>query len=237
MLPFDTGEYGRWLGQAKHTLTSAQRDTTEGDFDWACFKAQQAGQYALKALFSRGLGRPAYGHALTRLLGQLGEAGLAIKEETARAGQLLDRHYIPTRYPDAYAEGSPHEYYDDHTAMEAQHAAAQIIDWVENTLIQARKREQEELFAEARAYAARVRCHFPQARVFLYGSVARGDFNLHSDIDLLVVANLPGHPLKRSEVLYRYVQGREEPKGLTPAEFDKLSVQGKLEYLEGAQEL
>ena len=134
MLPFDTDEYDRWLGQAKHTLTSAQRDTAEGDFDWACFKAQQAGDNALKALL-RGLGRPAYGHALTRLLGQLGEAGLEVSD-VASAGQLLDRHYIPTRYPDAYAEGSPHEpclyHQDDRTAKEAQDAAAQIISWVES---------------------------------------------------------------------------------------------------------
>ena len=130
MLPFDTDEYSRWLGQARHTLASAQRDTAEGDFDWACFKAQQAGEYALKALL-RGLGRPAHGHALNRLLAQLSEAGLEPDEGITRAGQLLDRHYIPTRYPDAYAEGSPHEYYDDRTAEEAQGAAAQIIRWVE----------------------------------------------------------------------------------------------------------
>lgn len=78
-------------------------------------------------------------------------------------------------------------------------------------LIRAREREQEGLIAKTRAYAARVRCTFPQARVFLYGSVAQGDFNLHSDLDLLVVADLPKHPLRRSEVLYRYVQEREEP--------------------------
>ena len=126
----DIDEYHRWLGQAEHTLASAQRDTAEGDFDWACFKAQQAGEYALKALL-RGLGRPAYGHSLTRLLTQLGEAGLELDPEITRAGQLLDRHYIPTRYPDAYAEGSPHEFYDDHTAKEAQDAAARIVGWVQ----------------------------------------------------------------------------------------------------------
>lgn len=37
--------------------------------------------------------------------------------------------------------------------------------------------------------------------------------------------------------LYRYVQGREEPKGLTFGEFGKLTAQGKLEYLAGALEL
>lgn len=51
---------------------------------------------------------------------------------------------------------------------------------------------------EACAYAARLRRDFPQARVFLYGSVARGDFNLHSDIDLFVVADLPESPLECS---------------------------------------
>ena len=104
-------------------------------------------------------------------------------------------------------------------------------------LTSARKREQEALVDESRAYTARLRRDFPQARVFLYGSVARGDFNLHSDIDLLVVAGLPEGPLERSELLYHYVRGREEPKGLTLAEFEVLSARGKLEYLEGAVEL
>lgn len=84
-------------------------------------------------------------------------------------------------------------------------------------LTRAREAEWETLKAEARAYATRVRRDFPDARVFLYGSVARGDFNLHSDIDLLVVAALPEHPL------------------LTPAEYGRLSAGGKLEYLEGAE--
>lgn len=106
-----------------------------------------------------------------------------------------------------------------------------------NALIRARKKEQKGLLAEARAYATRVRLDFPQARVFLYGSVARGDFNLHSDIDLLVVADLPESPLECSEVLYRYVGEREEPKGLTAEAFERLVTEGKLEYLQEAQEL
>ena len=104
-------------------------------------------------------------------------------------------------------------------------------------LLRARKEEQTALIDEAHAYAARLRLDFPHARVFLYGSVPRGDFNLHSDLDLLVVAALPEHPLVRAEVLYRYVQGREEPKGLINSEFDKMRAAGKLEYLAGALEL
>jgi predicted nucleotidyltransferase len=104
----------------------------------------------------------------------------------------------------------------------------------------AEKRHQERvaLIDEARAFAGRVRQVVPDARVFLYGSVARGDFNLASDIDLLVVSDaLPPQPLARAEFLYRYVGGREEPKGLLRSEFIDLGAGGGLWFLEGAIEL
>jgi HEPN domain-containing protein len=128
---FDHDEYRRWLAQARHTLASARRDAEAGDFAWACFKAQQAGEYAVKALL-RGLGRPAHGHAIRRLLQEVADLGLELSESTRAAGRLLDRHYIPTRYPDAYPEGSPHEYYDAQASQEALHAADQVISWVES---------------------------------------------------------------------------------------------------------
>ncbi|HIC93237.1 MAG TPA: HEPN domain-containing protein [Anaerolineae bacterium] len=62
---FDQDEFFRWMRQAEHTLTSAQRDAAEGDYSWACFKAQQAAEYAAKALL-RGLGLPAFGHSILR---------------------------------------------------------------------------------------------------------------------------------------------------------------------------
>lgn len=127
---FDQEEFDRWLSQANHTFASAERDAHQKDFAWACFKAQQAGEYALKALL-RGLSQPAYGHALKRLLGELAELNLEVPEKIQSAGQALDRHYIPARYPDAYPEGSPHEYYDQKTAKEALDAAAEVIGWVE----------------------------------------------------------------------------------------------------------
>jgi predicted nucleotidyltransferase len=100
-----------------------------------------------------------------------------------------------------------------------------------------RKREYEVLLAEARGFAERLRNVLPDARVWLYGSVARGDWNLHSDIDLLVVGGVPKDPLERSTFLYQFTTGREEPKGLTVAEFDHLKAQGKLWYMQDALEL
>ncbi len=125
---FDRVEFERWWNQAQHTLQSAERDAHEGDFAWACFKAQQAGEYALKGLL-RGFGKRLAGHSVNRLLGELAALGLKPSPELVRAGKALDFFYIPTRYPDAFPSGSPHEYFSEETAKEALHHARQVLDW------------------------------------------------------------------------------------------------------------
>ncbi|MBU4222614.1 MAG: nucleotidyltransferase domain-containing protein [Euryarchaeota archaeon] len=53
--------------------------------------------------------------------------------------------------------------------------------------------------------------------------MARGDNNLWSDIDFLVIFdNLPEHPLKRLEFLYSFADTPIEVKGYTKREFLKL---------------
>ncbi|VVB88310.1 Nucleotidyltransferase domain protein [uncultured archaeon] len=57
----------------------------------------------------------------------------------------------------------------------------------------------------------------------LYGSMARGDSNLWSDIDFLVISdNLPENPLKRLELLYSLTVTSIEVKGYTRNEFLKM---------------
>lgn len=57
----------------------------------------------------------------------------------------------------------------------------------------------------------------------LYGSMARGDNNLWSDIDFLVISdNLPENPLKRFEFLYSLADTAIEVKGYTRNEFLKM---------------
>ena len=48
------------------------------------------------------------------------------------AARFLDRLYIPTRYPDAWSEGSPH-YYTRGDAEKALACAEMILDWVRAT--------------------------------------------------------------------------------------------------------
>ncbi len=57
----------------------------------------------------------------------------------------------------------------------------------------------------------------------LYGSMARGDYNVWSDIDFLVISDrLPKHPLKRLEFLYALTDIPIEVKGYTKDEFLKM---------------
>ena len=54
----------------------------------------------------------------------------------------------------------------------------------------------------------------------LYGSMARGDNNLWSDIDFLVITDkLPQNPLRRIEFLYSLTEASIEVKGFTRNEF------------------
>jgi HEPN domain-containing protein len=124
---FDDEEFTRWLKQASHTLNSAQRDAEAGDYAWACFKAQQAAEFGIKALL-RGFGLSAVGHSILALLRQAGREGLALPTELERWARILDRHYIPPRYPNAYPSGSPFEFYDEKTAQEALNTAQAVIE-------------------------------------------------------------------------------------------------------------
>jgi HEPN domain-containing protein len=125
---FDKEEYERWIKQADYTLKSAKRDKDAKDFSWACFKAHQAAGFAIKALLY-GLGIMSYGHSLKKLFEYLSQK-IEIPNEILRFAKILDRHYIPTRYPNAYYEGSPFEFYEEKDAEEAIKSAESIINFI-----------------------------------------------------------------------------------------------------------
>ncbi len=89
---FDRDEFERWMAQASDTLKSARQDYSIKSYNWCCFKAQQAAEYAVKALL-KGLGISAYGHSIVKLLKDLNTYGLDINKPTSCA-RTLDRHYV-----------------------------------------------------------------------------------------------------------------------------------------------
>lgn len=126
---FDQDEYKRWLSQAQNTLSSAIHDLNSRDFNWCCFKCQQAAEYSVKALL-RGLGQPATGHSVLKLLESLEKIDFSVPEDLKTFARSLDKHYIPARYPDVYPEGAPFEFYDEPTAKEAIRHSEEIINFV-----------------------------------------------------------------------------------------------------------
>lgn len=124
---FDKDEFERWMAQASDTLVSARQDFSVKSYNWCCFKAQQAAEYAVKALL-KGLGVSAYGHSIIKLLKDLEVYNLDF-EDLKPCARTLDRHYVPARYPDAFTEGSPFEFYDDKTALEAISCAEKICNF------------------------------------------------------------------------------------------------------------
>ena len=106
----DEEEFRRWREEADRALEGAHAQAERQLYNWACFLCEQSAQLAVKALL-HGLGKGPWGHDLDELVRLLGEAGLDISPEIEAAATRLGRHYIPARYPDAHAAGSPGRHY------------------------------------------------------------------------------------------------------------------------------
>ena len=88
-------------------------------------------------------------------------------------------------------------------------------------VLASRRREQERLIELARSYAERLSVRVPLAAAAVVGSVARGDFNVWSDVDVVVVAEpLPTRSPERSGLLLEDAPAGVQPVGFTPEEFE-----------------
>lgn len=89
-------------------------------------------------------------------------------------------------------------------------------------LLAGRRAERESLIELARDYIRRLSQVVAVEAAFVVGSVARGDFNLWSDVDVVVVAeNLPSDSLERTGLLISVAPARVQPVGFTPAELER----------------
>lgn len=93
--------------------------------------------------------------------------------------------------------------------------------------IERRRRELEELRERARHYVHRLADRIPIRAAAIAGSVARGDFNVWSDIDVVVVSDaLPARVPDRGLVLIEDAPGRVQPIGYTTEEFERAYRRG-----------
>jgi HEPN domain-containing protein len=114
-----------WLHQADADLRHARQARGHAAHEWACFAAQQAAEKSIKAVLLR-RGEDAWGYTVTALL------GLVTTEEDAGAelidsAKSLDKHYIPTRYPNGFDTGAPTDFYTKKDSDDAIRCAEQIV--------------------------------------------------------------------------------------------------------------
>jgi HEPN domain-containing protein len=114
-----------WLAQAQRDLSHAIDASKGGHFEWACFSAQQGAEKAVKAVYLS-LHGEGWGHSVLKLLEGLAER-VSISADLLDAARTLDKHYIPTRYPNGFDQGFPGDYYTKKEADEAIAYARQII--------------------------------------------------------------------------------------------------------------
>jgi len=125
-------EARRWFAQALGDLKAARDSAKDNNYEWCCFQSQQAAEKAIKALL-HAHGRSAWGHSLVELLDHLKDA-VVVGEELYTIARELDRHYIPSRCPNAFESGYPGMYYDAPTAERAIRGAEVVIEWVRKHL-------------------------------------------------------------------------------------------------------
>lgn len=121
-----------WLAQAQRDLAHAVHSCGDDHFEWACFSAQQGGSKAVKAVYLHRHGE-GWGHSVLELLRGL-PGVLAVSDELLDAARALDKHHIPTRYPNGFDQGFPGDYYTQKEANEAIEHARAIIGFCEGVL-------------------------------------------------------------------------------------------------------
>lgn len=122
-------EAKRWLQTASEDLEIAQILLDSGKFPFACFHAQQSGEKALKAICYL-FDKDPWGHSLVKLIEELKTTGKYFEKifSLRKYAMVLDRFYIPTRYPDGLPNITPMEAFCDTDAQTAIDAARLFIE-------------------------------------------------------------------------------------------------------------
>ncbi len=119
--------YRDWFRQAEGDFKHARHALDVGDYDWSCFAAQQAAEKALKAVYQKH-SMEAWGHTVTILMGNL-PPSIRPAETLVIGAKVLDKHYIPARYPNGFDSGAPVDFYTREEAEKAIAYAGEIIDF------------------------------------------------------------------------------------------------------------
>lgn len=123
-----------WLEQAEHNLKVAISNFENGFYSDSCFMAEQSAQVALKSYIIYHKKRYIWEHSIQEL------SIICCKydkdfESLITNGKILDKYYIPTRYPNALASPAvPFKSFTEEEASNAIGLAQEIIKTVKTKL-------------------------------------------------------------------------------------------------------
>ena len=128
MMPDPEEEGMRWLLQARRDLDDARYCFDGERFNLACFLSQQAAEKALKAFLYAEGEEIVLGHSVARLVKDVLRYDRGLN--SLKGVSVLDKYYIPTRYPNGLPGGVPYEAFDEEDASRAIGLATRVIDRV-----------------------------------------------------------------------------------------------------------
>ena len=123
-------EASRWFRTGKDDLDTAEILKAHGKFAHSCFHSQQAAEKAVKAVFYFE-GDESWGHSVKKLIDDLEGVNLAAykaMENFSRSAMVLDRFYIPTRYPNGLPDITPDMAFNEDDSSTCLDFAAEIIE-------------------------------------------------------------------------------------------------------------
>ncbi|MCX8171144.1 MAG: HEPN domain-containing protein [Candidatus Bathyarchaeota archaeon] len=124
----------RWLNEAMWDLDTARILHEAKRFNAAVFYAHQAAEKASKAMLYH-VNEAPWGHSVRELLLRYFEKiGKNPPEDMMRCARELDRHYIPSRYPNAHPSATPHEAYDEEVSLRAIRCADMVVGYAKEVI-------------------------------------------------------------------------------------------------------
>ena len=126
----------RWLKTAEDDLDSARILKDNGKHAHSCFHSQQAAEKSLKAVWYF-LDDDPWGHSVKKLIDDLESIDPVLYKEfnhLAKIALVLDRFYIPTRYPNGLPDITPDVAFTDEDAETCINHAEKIMDTVRSVI-------------------------------------------------------------------------------------------------------
>ena len=127
-------EASRWIATAREDLQAADALQRAGLYAHACFQSQQCSEKAVKSMWIA-LGEDPWGHSIQKLILQF-PAPERIPDwpNWLSRAALLDKFYIPTRYPNGLPDLTPGQSYFADDAGQALDQATFFVTLAHNFL-------------------------------------------------------------------------------------------------------